>query len=242
MASPVFNSFREAFLTLLRPIASFMSRHEILSHQVIITEIIFDAMVGGVMASMASYISIFIMVPLAMVIGMAFRALAVMLYREHETKVKASSETSSPLGLFLREFGDVFADVALYLPFALLPEVSPTLVILMVFLSILGEMSGLIPLRFGATRRTDGPLSHGDRSFIMALVGLSLGLGAPTWVWINLVMGSMIVLSLWTIIHRVFYALREADETRVALSPGLDREFSAEAALKQRRLQEGKSR
>ena len=48
------------------------------------------------------------------------------------------------LGAILNETGDVISDIALYLPFLFLPESNASLVILMLFCTILTEFCGLL--------------------------------------------------------------------------------------------------
>lgn len=60
------------------------------------------------------------------------------------------SQQQTPLGALLNEMADVLADVALYLPFLLLPGASAALVIAFVICALLSEFAGLLALRIGA--------------------------------------------------------------------------------------------
>ncbi len=83
------------------------------------------------------------------------------------------------LGALLNELSDVIADVGLYLPLAIVPGFDPRLVVGVVVLSILTEMTGVIAVQIGASRRYDGPFGKSDRAFIFGLLGLLLGLRVP---------------------------------------------------------------
>jgi len=101
---------------------------------------------------------------------MALNAIDGMLAREHHQK--------SALGAILNELGDVIADVGLYLPLVVVPEFDPWMMIGVVILSVLTEMSGVIGVQIGASRRYDGPLGKSDRAFLFGLMGLLLGFRA----------------------------------------------------------------
>ena len=112
---------------------------------------------------------------------MALNAIDGMLAREHQMQ--------TPLGAILNELGDVIADAGLYLPFALLPTAYPWLVVLVVLLATISEMTGVIAIQIGASRRYDGPLGKSDRAFFFGLIALLLGLGVPPGHWLNILFG-----------------------------------------------------
>jgi CDP-diacylglycerol--glycerol-3-phosphate 3-phosphatidyltransferase len=115
----------------------------------------------------------------------------------------------SALGGLLNEIGDVVSDTALYLPFMLVPGLSPTLVIAIVLLSIFTEMAGVVAIQIGASRRYDGPMGKSDRAFVFGLFALLLGLGVDAGWWMNAALGIVALLTAWTVVNRCRKALAE---------------------------------
>ena len=142
--------------------------------------------------------------PLIMFVRMALNAIDGMLAREHCMK--------SRLGAILNELGDVLSDIALYLPFALLHAQSAYLVAILVSLAIVSEMTGVIAVQIGASRRYDGPMGKSDRAFMFGTCGLLIGCGMQPGPWLAWVYGATIILLVLTIINRARNALREAHD------------------------------
>ena len=114
----------------------------------------------------------------------------------------------SQLGLVLNELGDVLADAALYLPFAVVPGVNGWLVVTLVVASIISEMAGVVVTQVGSSRRYDGPLGKSDRAFLFGLVALLLGCETPPGWWLDALLGVAIALSLVTTIRRARRGLK----------------------------------
>jgi CDP-diacylglycerol--glycerol-3-phosphate 3-phosphatidyltransferase len=135
-------------------------------------------------------------------VRMALNAIDGMLAREHNQR--------SPLGAFFNELGDVVADTAIYLPFAVVPGIHPALVVGVVLLSTWSEFAGALGVMVGADRRYDGPMGKSDRAFVFAVLGLLLGLGVQAGCWTDAVLALMGGLLAVTIGNRVRSALRQA--------------------------------
>ncbi len=142
-----------------------------------------------------------LLVPIALGLRMVPNAIDGMLAREHPMQ--------SALGAVLNELRDVLSGVALYLPFALVSGVSAPIVVTVVVLSIVSEMTGVVAVQVGATRRYDGPMGKSDRAFVFGALGLSLGLGASPQPWLDPVLMAVAVLLAVTIVNRARRALRE---------------------------------
>ena len=104
----------------------------------------------------------------------------------------------------------MIADAVLYLPFALIPSVSAILCVAVVVLGIVVEMTGVIAIQVGASRRYDGPLGKSDRAFLFGALALLLGLGLAPGAWLTLALWAALALGGLTIANRVRRALREA--------------------------------
>ena len=140
-------------------------------------------------------------------VRMALNAIDGMLAREHGQK--------SALGGLLNELTDVVSDAALYLPFAFVPGFSPALVVLVMFLATLTEMTGVVSVQIGASRRYDGPVGKSDRAFAFGLLGLIVGLTGTTGAWINWVLAAMSLLLVVTVVNRARNGLAEVTGRRV---------------------------
>jgi len=160
-----------------------------------------SVVVGAVFALNPASRCAALLVPIWLFLRMALNAIDGMLAREHGMQ--------SALGGFLNELSDVAADAALYLPFALVAGISPTLVVISVILSLLTEMAGVVSVQVGSSRRYDGPMGKSDRAFVFGLLGLLLGIGLnPAW-WANIALVIVSLLTTLTIYNRVTLGLQE---------------------------------
>jgi CDP-diacylglycerol--glycerol-3-phosphate 3-phosphatidyltransferase len=143
-----------------------------------------------------------LVLPVFLFVRMALNAIDGMLARQFNQK--------SALGALLNEAGDVLADAALYLPFALLPGVWGGWVVILVVLSAVSELVGVLCQTIGGSRRYDGPLGKSDRAFVFGVLALLLGLGVPylSWFWIVVALANLELV--WTIWNRGRRGLREA--------------------------------
>ena len=190
---------KPAFQNLLRPLCQTLAKQGITANQVTIAALILSLISGAILAYAQT--KVFLIIPLVLFVRMALNAIDGMLAREHNMK--------TPLGAILNELCDVISDVALYLPFALLPQVSQWLVILLVIIAIFTEMTGIIAIQIGASRRYDGPMGKSDRAFVFGLLALLLGLGVPIAQWLNIIFILMLILSIYTVFNRARHALME---------------------------------
>ena len=142
-----------------------------------------------------------LILPGMLFLRMAMNAIDGMLAREHAMKSK--------LGAVLNEMGDVVSDTALYLPFALVPGLFPPLVVLVTVLAVISEMTGVVGVQIGASRRYDGPLGKSDRAFAFGLLGLLLGCGVPRGRWLTGYLAVLVALAALTVVNRARRALRE---------------------------------
>ena len=197
---PSVYQLKPAFQGLLRPIVNWLARIGATANQVTIAALLLSLSAGHVIARAHGGPSL-LLLPVVLFVRMALNAMDGMLAREHNQK--------SALGAILNELGDAVADVGLYLPLAVVPGFDPWLVVGAVILSILTEMTGVIGVQIGASRRYDGPLGKSDRAFFFGSMGLLLGLRVPLERAIPYLLFAMILLSVLTILNRARHALLE---------------------------------
>ncbi|HUR79895.1 MAG TPA: CDP-alcohol phosphatidyltransferase family protein, partial [Thermoanaerobaculia bacterium] len=108
------------------------------------------------------------------------------------------------LGAYLNELSDVISDAALYLPFGMYFGWIATLAT--IFAAALSEMTGVLGLMAGASRRYDGPMGKSDRAFVFSLLAVWIFFMNP----IPWVMWIVCGLTALTILNRVRAGLRES--------------------------------
>lgn len=198
---PTIYDLKPSFQHLLRPVCDWLARDDITPNQLT---------VGTVMVSLAQGMWLtlapgtrlpLLVLPLVLFVRMGLNAIDGMLARENGLQ--------SRLGALLNELGDVLSDTVLYLPFALIPSINPVLVVLLVITGILVEMTGVVTVQIGASRRYDGPLGKSDRAFLFGCIGFMLGVGIRPGIWIDVVLTVGLLLSFYTIYNRVHRGLQE---------------------------------
>jgi CDP-diacylglycerol--glycerol-3-phosphate 3-phosphatidyltransferase len=194
---------KPAFQGLLRPLVDSLAKAGVTANQVTVGAMLLSIAAGGLIAVNPAAQWPLLLVPGVLFIRMALNAIDGMLAREYNMQ--------SALGGFLNELGDVVSDIFLYLPFALLSGVDALLVIAIVLLAVISEMTGVIAVQVGASRRYEGPMGKSDRAFVFGALGLVLGLGVPSGWWLNLLLGAVALLLLLTISNRMKRALAEVN-------------------------------
>lgn len=190
------------FQALLRPVTQRLAAAGVTANQVTVAALLLSVVVGVLIAIFADARWPLLLLPLTLFVRMALNAIDGMLAREHDMQ--------SSLGALLNELSDVLSDAALYLPLCWVIGLSPVLVVVIVVLAIIAEMTGVVAIQVGASRRYDGPMGKSDRAFVFGLLGLLLGLGINPVPWANVLLALVALLSLVTILNRGRRALQEA--------------------------------
>lgn len=188
------------FQGLLRPLTNALARGGVTANQVTLAAMLLSLAVGAAVALRPSA-GVLLLVPLTLFLRMAFNAIDGMLAREHGQK--------SRLGAVLNELGDVVSDAGLYLPFAAVLGTEAALVVGIVLVAVIGEMTGVVGIQVGASRRYDGPMGKSDRAFWFGLLALLLGLGVAAGAWVRWYLAVVLLLGVVTILNRARGALRE---------------------------------
>lgn len=202
---PSIYQLKPRFQNLLRPGVQRLYDRGVTANQVTLAAAAVSVLLGALLAWLPQHSWLFALIPLWMLLRMALNAVDGMLAREFGQQSK--------LGAYLNELCDVVADSALYLPFALLAGVSPTLVVLVVVLALISEYAGVLGPMVGASRRYDGPMGKSDRAFCFGVLGAGVASGLLPSSWINGLLALILLLLLATLVNRVRQGLAEAAPT-----------------------------
>ncbi|HXO20651.1 MAG TPA: CDP-alcohol phosphatidyltransferase family protein [Thermoanaerobaculia bacterium] len=198
---PSVYDLKPAFQRLLRPLCRALAGAGVTANQVTAAAAVLSLAAGACIAWKPDARWPLLLLPPVLLARMALNAIDGMLAREHGMK--------SALGGILNELGDVVSDAALYLPLALVPGIDPRLLVPAVVLAVIVEMTGVVAVQIGASRRYDGPMGKSDRAFVFGALGLALGLGAPAGIWLDALFALMIVALVLTVVNRARRALAE---------------------------------
>lgn len=196
----VFNTY-PFFQKHLRPATRVLARAGVTANQITITTAVVSLAAGTTVLLWPGARWPLLLVPCALLVRLACNHIDGMLAREHGMQ--------TPAGAILNELADVVADAALYLPLAAVPAVSAWLVVPVVLLAVISEMTGVVATQIGAERRNDGPMAKKPRGVVFGTIALALGLGATPGAWLDVVLGAMLVLLIFTVGNRAHKALEQ---------------------------------
>ena len=185
------------FQELLRPTVKFLANKNITPNQVTMFAMLLSIVVGLIIAFTQGAKWILLFVPLFMFLRMALNAIDGLLAKEHDMKTKR--------GAMFNEMSDVIADVALFLPFALIVGINPIYVVLFTIVGVFNEMAGVVAQTLNGERRYDGPMGKSDRVFVVGFISLLLGLGVEAGLWVD---GLFIVATLLAVVSTYNRAMR----------------------------------
>jgi CDP-diacylglycerol--glycerol-3-phosphate 3-phosphatidyltransferase len=191
------------FQALLRPTAGRLARAGLTANAVTLAALLLSLAEGAALALWPRAPWPFLALPLVLLLRMALNVLDGLMAREHGQ--------ASRLGAVLNEGGDMAADLALYLPFALVPGVEPGLAIAAAAGAVATELAGLLAQSMGGVRRYDGPMGKSDRAALYGAAAVALGVGAPARLWLDFLLAAILLFELATAIRRV---RRAGAETR----------------------------
>jgi phosphatidylglycerophosphate synthase len=194
---------KPAFQNLLRPITKNFARRGISANMVTVAAMVISMLVGVLIYNFPDNRLVIFLIPLWLFVRMAFNAIDGMLAREHNMK--------SSLGAILNELGDVISDTALYLPMALMSNINPILMIIIVILALISEIAGIVPVQIGGIRHYEGPMGKSDRAFVLGLLALLIGFNWLTATIITGICWIVIILLIVTVLNRSAKALKEVD-------------------------------
>lgn len=198
---------KSRFQNILRPSVVRLHALGVTANQVTLGTAVISVFISLTIAISTTYqiYSTFLIIPIWMFIRMALNAIDGMLAKEFGQQ--------SYLGAYLNELCDVISDTSLYLCFIGLISVNSSLLLLVIFLSVLSEYAGILGPLVSAERRYDGPMGKSDRAAVFGGLGLYIGL-SPCFntshiynqlslYFPNILLGCCIALLMMTIYNRV---------------------------------------
>jgi len=203
---------KSRFQVLLRPLVVVLARHGVTANLVTVMACLLSVVLGLALYLLPLPRVWFALIPLWMLLRMAFNAIDGMLAREHGQQ--------SVLGAYLNELTDVLSDAALYLPFACVRPFDPFWVGAVVLMAALSEMAGMLGGAVGGVRQYDGPMGKSDRAFVFGCLGLLVALGAQgndlpaRWAPVAWVLPLVALLTAWSIHNRIQSGIQYVHERR----------------------------
>lgn len=166
---PSIYQLKPAFQNLLRPAVKWLYQIGVTANQVTLMTMFIS--IGLALFLYIYFLNhpphwVLLLLPLWMLIRMAFNAVDGMLAREFHQQSK--------LGAFYNELCDVISDTALYLCFLAFGFIQKEVLLLIAFLAILTEYAGVMAPLVGAERRYDGPMGKSDRAFWFSLLAVMI--------------------------------------------------------------------
>ena len=192
---------KPGFQRLLRPLCRLLAKLGFTANQITVGALLLSFAGGAALFFYSNNPLVLFIIPPLLFIRMALNAIDGMLAREFNMK--------SSLGAILNEIGDVASDTALYLPFALISGINSYLIILIIILAMIVEMTGVVSVQIGASRRYDGPMGKSDRAFVFGVLALLVAFGVTPGRWSDIFLSIVALLSFVTIINRAAKALKE---------------------------------
>lgn len=195
-------ALKPRFQALLRPLVRRLASRGVTANQVTLAAAAGSIVVGLVPVAVPDLRGLYLLMPVWLFLRMALNAVDGMLAREFGQK--------SRLGAYLNELGDVVADAALALPFAVLPTFGAIPVAVVVVLALVSEYAGVMGPMVGASRRYEGPLGKSDRALVFGALATWIGFGLPLLPVLWWLMPAMALAAVVTLVNRVRAGLREA--------------------------------
>jgi len=193
---------KQGLQKILHPIAKVLFDDGVRAVHVTLCAGLISVAIGVLVAAFAFHLWIFVLIPIWMLIRMAFAAVEALLVDEFGQHSKA--------GTCAHELSRVVGETALLLPFAVIPKVSVLLVLLVTLLAIFSEFASLLGPLINASKRRDGPMNADLRMTCFALFGAGIASGYLPTALTNIALAVIALLLLVTIFNRVRRAVYEA--------------------------------
>jgi len=188
-------ALKPAFQEALRPLVVRLARIGVTANQITVLAALLSVATGALVAAFPTASAVFLLMPLVLFVRMALNAVDGMLAREHGQ--------ASRLGMYLNELCDVVSDLALILPFAVVPGFPAWGVIAFAIAAILTEYAGVLGTSAGVGRDYSGPFGKSDRALALGVVAVLVAMGLLPGAISAFIFPILAVLSIVTVVNRV---------------------------------------
>lgn len=192
---PTLYALKPAFQGALRPLVRRLADLGVTANQVTVLAAVLSIGAGLLIAAFPTAPLVFLVLPVVLFLRMALNAVDGMLAREHGQ--------ASRLGMYLNELCDVVSDLALILPFALVPGFPAWGVVAFAVIAILTEFAGVLGVPAGVGRDYSGPFGKSDRALALGIIAVLIATGLMPGVIAPWIFPILAILSLVTVVNRV---------------------------------------
>jgi CDP-diacylglycerol--glycerol-3-phosphate 3-phosphatidyltransferase len=180
---------------VLRPLVNRLAGVGVTANQITVLAALLSIGAGLLIAAFPTTQLVFLLMPVVLFVRMALNAVDGMLAREHGQ--------ASRLGMYLNELCDVVSDLALILPFALVPGFPAWGVIAFALIAVITEFAGVLGVPAGVGRDYSGPFGKSDRALALGVIAVLIAAGLMPGVIAPWIFPVLAALSLVTVVNRV---------------------------------------
>lgn len=196
---------KSRFQGILRPLTTNLAKIGVTANMVTIAALLMSLALGVAIYMFVPKCSCFYwLVPVVLFVRMALNAIDGMLAREFDQK--------SNLGAVLNELGDILSDAFIYVPLLYVCHCNFWLIFLFTVLTIISETVGIMGIQINASRHYEGPMGKSDRAFWFGVLSIVLVYVSLCCKYLNIFVGVVCALLVYTIFNRISGALKEAAE------------------------------
>lgn len=163
-------NLKNKFQDLLMPLCKKINLYGITPNQITVMTTIFSITFSIIFYKFSNkYSWLFISIPIFFLIRMALNALDGMVANRFDKKTK--------LGIYFNEIGDLISDTVFFFCFFSVLNLSNTLSLVFIFISILSEYVGVIGVQVDNKRHYEGPMGKSDRAFFISILSILIFYG-----------------------------------------------------------------
>jgi CDP-diacylglycerol--glycerol-3-phosphate 3-phosphatidyltransferase len=163
-------NLKNKFQDLLMPLCKKINLYGITPNQITVMTTIFSITFSIIFYKFSNKDSwLFISIPIFFLIRMALNALDGMIANRFDKKTK--------LGIYFNEIGDLISDTVFFFCFFSVLNLSNTLSLVFIFISILSEYVGVIGVQVDNKRHYEGPMGKSDRAFFISILSILIFYG-----------------------------------------------------------------
>ncbi len=193
-------NLKNKFQDLLMPLCKKINLYGITPNQITVMTTIFSITFSIIFYKFSNKDSwLFISIPIFFLIRMALNALDGMIANRFDKKTK--------LGIYFNEIGDLISDTVFFFCFFSVLNLSNTLSLVFIFISILSEYVGVIGVQVDNKRHYEGPMGKSDRAFFISILSILIFYGIEMkYIKVFIIFSILLLLS--TVYNRIKNSLK----------------------------------